>query len=103
MLRRREFTKWVAWSLVGAALPLAGAGGCGNQGLDCSAGDALTTPQRALRASNEYTESSPHGEASNCAGCQFFEAEAPQACGSCQILGGPVNPAGHCNSWAART
>ena len=102
-LKRRDFLQWLVWGWFGVVLPLAGMGGCDHSGVDCSDDEMMTTPQRALRASSGYTENSPHGDERNCAACQFFELGAAQICGSCQILGGPVNPAGHCNSWAART
>jgi hypothetical protein len=101
MLRRREFVELAASLLVAALLPIAA--GCRSQGPSCSDGDALSTPERTLRASNEYTENSALGPEKSCSRCQFFRAGAPEACGVCQILGGPVNPAGHCNSWAAKT
>ncbi len=97
---RREFVGQAARLLLGAALPLAF--GCRSGGLSCNDEDALSTPERALRASQGYAEASPYGEDKSCAGCQFFQAAAAGECGHCQIMNGPVNPAGHCNSWAAR-
>ena len=103
ILERREFAKLAASLLVTAVLPIAA--GCRNPGPSCSDEDLLTTPQRMLRASHEYTESSPHGPAKSCVICEFYLPEAAgEACGGCQILvGGPVNPAGHCDAWAAKT
>lgn len=98
--QRRDFLARSGTLLAALALPAAL--GCGAPGLNCSEEDFLSTPERALRAAQAYWERSPQGAAKSCAKCQFFLAGAPEACGSCQILGGSVNPAGHCDSWAAR-
>ena len=103
--RRREFLGQLVLLMLGLAVPAAS--GCSRGGPVCSDPDLLSTPERELRAAQGYAETSPHGEAKRCSGCQFFTAAssaapAQAACGSCQILGGPVNPAGHCNSWAAK-
>ena len=93
----------------GAGLALAGAGLFGTSGCaesdPCVDAASLSTGQASLRASFHYAARSPHGEAKACAGCQFFAAEAGDAngCGTCQILQGPVNGRGHCDSWSART
>ena len=101
MLGRREFVELAASLLVAALLSIAA--GCRSQGPSCSDDDALGTPERTLRASHRYTENSPDGPEKSCSRCQFFRGGPPEACGVCQILGGSVNPAGHCNSWAAKT
>ena len=101
MLRRREFVELATSLLVAAVLPVAA--GCRSQGPSCSDDDTLSTPERTLRASYGYTENSPLGPENSCSRCQFFRAGGAEACGFCQILGGPVNPAGRCNSWVAKT
>jgi hypothetical protein len=90
-----------------ALLPLVGAvarisAGCSEGGLVCNDPELLSTPEQKLREHLAYVERSPHGEAKRCAGCHFFEAAGPGDCGGCQILNGPVNPEGHCSSWAPR-
>ena len=101
MLRRRDFLEMAAPLIVAAALPVTA--GCGAPGSICSNEEILTTPERMLRVSHEYIESSPHGRGMSCARCQFFLAGPPETCGSCEILGGPINPAGHCDAWAEKT
>lgn len=92
----------------GAGLALAGAALLGSAGCSdadpCVDVDALTTGQTSLRASFHYAARSPHGEVKQCSGCQFFAAQVGDAngCGTCQILQGPVNGRGHCDSWSAR-
>jgi len=54
----------------------------------------------AMRAELHYTEASPD-PGKRCTGCAFF-SNLQGACGTCQILNGPANPQGHCDSWSAR-
>ena len=67
----------------------------------CSDPAKLTDEQIAVRTSFSYVEKSPQ-PAQACVGCAFFHGEAAAACGTCELLKGPVNPAGHCTSWSAR-
>lgn len=82
--------------------PLPVLASCTGGGSVCADPEVLSTSERQLRASLHYTERSPHGDAKRCAGCQFFSAGSGD-CGQCQILNGPVNPGGHCDSWSERT
>jgi hypothetical protein len=70
----------------------------------CVDTDSLSTGEASLRASFHYAARSPYGEAKQCRGCQFFRAKDGDTtgCGECQILQGPVNGQGHCDSWSAR-
>jgi hypothetical protein len=101
---RREVLITGAGLALCSGAALVGLTGCGESD-PCVDADALTTGQASLRASFHYAARSPHGEAKQCAGCQFFSAQAGDAngCGTCQILQGPVNGRGHCDSWSART
>jgi hypothetical protein len=65
------------------------------------AADACVQPDsESLRASLNYTSASANSAAA-CAHCAFFAADsAGGACGACQILGGPVDAAGHCDSFS---
>jgi hypothetical protein len=51
----------------------------------------LTASEQSLRESMNYVEKAPD-PANTCSGCTFFTAGE----------GGPANPAGHCDSWAAK-
>lgn len=66
-----------------------------------AADDACTAPEsESLRASLAYVTPAADPAAS-CAHCAFFTADpAAPACGSCTILGGPVDRAGHCDSFS---
>jgi hypothetical protein len=65
------------------------------------AADACVQPDsESLRASLNYVGNSPDAAAS-CARCAFFTADAGGgACGACPMVGGPVDSAGHCDSFS---
>jgi len=65
------------------------------------AADACVQPEsESLRASLNYASASANPAAA-CAHCAFFTANpAGSACGGCQILGGPVDATGHCDSFS---
>ncbi len=69
----------------------------------CADVAGLTASEQSLRASMKYVEKSPD-PAKTCSGCSFFTAgEGAAACGTCEMYtGGPANPGGHCDSWAAK-
>jgi hypothetical protein len=54
-----------------------------------------------LRKSLHYTELSPDSKMT-CSGCSFFTAGEKDGCGQCQIMSGPANARGHCDSWSKR-
>jgi hypothetical protein len=37
-----------------------------------------------------------------CAGCQQYVAGAPDACGTCKVVKGPINPKGYCKAYVAK-
>jgi hypothetical protein len=57
-------------------------------------------PDSSMRTELHYVEASTD-PGKQCAGCAFF-SNLQGGCGTCQILNGPANPNGHCDSWAAR-
>jgi hypothetical protein len=71
---------------------------CGSSGPDCShASDA----ESAARAEAHYLEHTTSGTR-NCAGCTFFTAGGPNACGTCAMSLGAVSPQGVCDRFVAR-
>ncbi len=38
----------------------------------------------------------------SCVGCQQFIPGAPNGCGTCKIVKGPINPKGYCKSFLAK-
>jgi len=68
----------------------------------CAGPNNLTLSENSLRQASHYVEQAPD-PAKTCAGCGFFTPdEAGGRCGKCEIFLGPVNAAGHCDSWAAK-
>ncbi len=65
------------------------------------AADACVQPEsESLRASLNYVSSSANASAT-CAHCAYFARDpAGDACGACQILSGPVDAAGYCESFS---
>jgi hypothetical protein len=60
----------------------------------------LTPAEVSVRKSVEFVEVAAD-KAKACDLCTFFKADK-SGCGHCQILGGPVSPPSHCNSWSPR-
>lgn len=81
-----------------AALPLLQ--GCGGGAGRCVDPDMLSRGEQQMRKTREYTANSASAQ-ENCASCQFFRRDKAGECGDCEILDGPVNARGYCNSWAA--
>ena len=38
----------------------------------------------------------------DCANCVQYVEAAPNTCGGCKLVKGPINPKGYCLSWAAK-
>ena len=99
-LLRRDLLKHLVSSIV------VGMAFAGFAGRSASAEEACADPAKldsgaaGLRASLNYVELAPD-PAKTCAACAFFAAGAG-LCGSCQILNGPANSKGHCDSWGPK-
>ncbi len=99
---RRQLLAQAARLVLVAAPTGLGLGCSGSE--SCIDPDLLTTSETSLRAALHFTERSPGGPEKECAGCAFYTAGSQDAqhCGSCQILQGPANPRGYCDSWSPR-
>lgn len=75
-----------------------GGGACS----DVSALSPADAQQRqAMAQTLNYVEETPIPE-KRCDNCKFWQpAEGGAACGGCQLIKGPINPAGYCTSWVA--
>ena len=62
---------------------------------------ACADPDDSLRMSLHYAEKAPEA-AKSCTACSFFTPDTG-GCGMCKIFNGPANPAGHCDSWSAKS
>jgi hypothetical protein len=99
-MNRRDFiVRLTVLSAAPAALVACSGGGDG--GLQCTDVSQLTGAQAQARSANMYIDHSARPE--NCGGCTFFQAGAANACGSCTVVQGPINPAGYCNLFSARS
>jgi len=67
----------------------------------CTDLSGLTDAQKNTRTSLQYTGKSPYPD-KRCNNCQHFTPPVMgNSCGTCSIVPGPINPQGHCTSWAA--
>lgn len=76
----------------------AAAGGGGGGATGCAT--PLDAQSTQLRQTLQYVEQSANAE-QNCANCAQFVADQYGDCGGCGVMTGPVQPQGHCLSWAA--
>lgn len=96
-LLRRDFLKDLCSSIL---LGVAFVGRSASAVEACADLAKLDSGAAGLRASLNYAETSPDS-AKTCAACAFFAA-GTGGCGTCQILSGPANSKGHCDSWGPR-
>jgi hypothetical protein len=65
-----------------------------------AAGSCVQPDSESLRASLNYVTTAADASAA-CAHCAYFAADpAGAGCGACQILSGPVDATGHCDSFS---
>jgi len=75
---------------------------CGDDGGTCGDLSGLNSQQRQTRTTLEYVEATPFPD-KRCDNCQLYVAPAQgSSCGTCQVVAGPVTPAGHCKSWVVK-
>ncbi len=66
--------------------------------LRCTDTTGLSATDVQLRATLAYVDASTQ-PGKSCSACMQFIAGASNACGTCKILKGPVNPGGYCRSF----
>lgn len=101
---RREAAKRALMVLGAAVIAPSALAGCGSKeegGFSCQNTSGLSPAELSTRQSQAYTDSSPHAD-KRCDNCRFFQAGQPNACGTCQVIRGPIHPQGYCNLWAAQ-
>lgn len=99
---RRQFLKSAATvGAVAAGASLLAACGKGGGALQCTDVAGLSPADAATRTSLNYVDASAD-PAKVCSGCMLYVAGQPNACGGCQVVKGPINPGGSCNSWAKK-
>jgi hypothetical protein len=100
-LSRRDVLQSAAFGV----LAVVGTGACGKteaRGPSCSDTTSLSASDAQTRVSLAYVDNSPD-PTKTCTGCQQFLPAAPDACGACKVLKGPISPHGNCKSFAAKT
>ena len=80
------------------ALPL-GAGALALAHGARAAASCVQPESESLRVSVNYVDKAAD-PALACARCAFFSADPAGACGNCQILSGPGDATGHCDSFS---
>ena len=97
---RRDFLKSaVTLGAAAGAASLLAACGKGGGTLVCTDVAGLSPADAATRTSLQYVDVSAD-PTKICSGCVLYTAGQPNACGGCQVVKGPINPAGYCASWA---
>jgi hypothetical protein len=70
--------------------------------LSCMDTMSLSASDAQVRTSLMYVDNSVEAGKS-CSSCQQFIPAAPDTCGTCKLLKGPINPKGYCKSFLAKT
>jgi hypothetical protein len=73
---------------------------CGKR-LDCTDVAGLTPDEQEARRANVYVDKSPD-PSKRCDNCGQYVAAAPDQCGGCKVLKGPVHPQGYCKLWVTK-
>jgi len=87
------------------ALALVGTAACGKEqpkALSCADTTSLSSADVQVRTSLGYMDIS-NQPGKSCSGCQQFIPGPPNACGTCKVVKGPINPQGYCKSFVAKT
>jgi hypothetical protein len=104
-LGRRDAVRHLAIFAAAAAAPAWLATGCkggdGEKSLACTDTTGLTPDEISMRTNLTYVEKTSD-PAKACSKCNFFKAAAPDACGSCTLIKGPINPNGNCKSFVVK-
>ncbi len=101
---RRDAVRHLAIFAASAVAPTFLLAACkgGAKELSCADTTGLTPDEISMRTNLAYVDKGTD-PAKQCAKCNFFKPAAPDACGSCTLVKGPINPAGNCKSFVAKT
>lgn len=94
-LSRREAMRGLAILAAGSALVAC------KKDLTCTDTAGLAPEDVATRTTLEYADKTPVAS-KTCDGCQLYKPTAPDACGACTVVKGPINPKGYCKSWVQK-
>jgi hypothetical protein len=62
---------------------------------------SLSSTDAQTRVTLAYVDNSVE-PGKSCTRCQQFIPAAPDACGTCKVVKGPINPSGYCKSFVAK-
>ncbi len=97
-ISRREAVRHLVLLAAGSALI-----GCHKESkqLSCMDTSALSADDAAMRKTLEYVDQTPMPP-KECDACQLYKPAAPDTCGACTVLKGPIHPKGYCKSWVQK-
>lgn len=99
-INRREALRHLTVFSVAAAVP-AFLAGCSKKP-NCTDTSALKPDELTVRTTTAaYVENAPD-PAKKCSGCVQYQPGPQNACGSCKVVKGPINPEGYCKLWVAK-
>ncbi len=96
LITRRDILR-IALGSAGAVAGVSVIAGCGG-GLDCNDTSGLSAEDIAARTGAGYVERSTNGNR-RCLNCTVYTSAGTEACGSCTMIPGPINPYGYCTRW----
>ena len=100
-LRREFLLKCLQLPIGGSVLiglAACDSGGESESSMVCADENSMTSADKSLRNTLQYTEISPD-PAKTCSDCEFFTATAATGCGACEMFGGKsANSGGYCVS-----
>jgi hypothetical protein len=102
LISRRDLLQKSA-AVASAFAVLGGAAACSKQpaALVCTDTSGLAPADVTVRTTLGYSDVSMEA-GKTCTNCQQFVPAASNACGTCKILKGPINPKGYCKSYVAK-
>lgn len=100
-MSRRELLGATLFAGAAAAFGSSVLTACGGSGPTCTDTTGLSQGDIATRTANLYVDVSTEA-VKNCNSCNFFRGAGDNACGTCQVIKGPISPAGNCRLWAAK-
>ncbi|CAN5249279.1 hypothetical protein BH09MYX1_BH09MYX1_12640 [soil metagenome] len=102
-LGRRDAVRHLAVFAASAIAPAWILEGCksGPKELSCADTTGLTPDEITMRTNLAYVDKATD-TSKECVKCNFFKPAAPDACGACTLIKGPINPAGYCNSFVVK-
>lgn len=75
---------------------------CGKKELSCADSAGMSFSDAQTRVTYQYTDRALD-PSKPCRTCRQFRSAGEQACGRCEVVKGPIHPAGGCRAWAPRT